>query len=77
MSHFRDLFHKPSGREHVPPVPPAAVVSETIVTSPDVTSEAPLPLIFQSRKLNFAPKTASFIMTIPAAQRPTDSACSA
>ena len=33
MSHLRNLFHKPSEQEHIPPATPRTAVSENVVTS--------------------------------------------
>jgi len=40
MSHFRDLFHKPSGHEHVPSAASVAAVPENLVTAAGVAPEA-------------------------------------
>jgi protein-tyrosine kinase len=57
MSHFRNLFHKPSGHEHIPPAVSAATVPENIVTSANVATAAPALPEFPVEEAQLRPKS--------------------
>ena len=81
MSHLRNLFHKPSGQEHIPAAvpfvaPPFAAVPEHVTTSAKTASATSVLPEFPVEEAQLRPGNRLVYYADPAARRPTASACS-
>ncbi len=76
MSHIRNLFHMPSGHEHIPSTPSVAAIPENLVNVVNVATAAPALPEFSIEQAHLVPENRLVYTPIRAARRPTGTASS-